>query len=551
MAGRDPLVSIVFNGELYNFQELRRELELAGHAFRSQSDTEVIVRAYEEWGQECVVRLRGMFAFVIWDGRTRQMLLARDRVGIKPLYYTDSPGLFAFASEPKALLAHPMIAKRVDPSAVADYFTYGYVPYDKCIFEGIRKLPAGHLMTFCEGQGRLTEYWRFSPESSPSARSPDAATLRSELAGAVRVHMVSDVPIGAFLSGGIDSSIVTALMAGASSSPIHTVSVGFDYGESELPYAREIANRYQTIHHEQIAAVDHVSELLSKLVYAYDEPMADTSTLPTYLLCKIARPDFKVGLSGDGGDELFAGYERYAGMLTERGRSPMTVALLNKLRAVPRLARVQMMLRRVEPDTLRKYQLHVGLFDEWECQRLAGPEVQSAARGKDSLWLFRKFFRADLPLLTALQWLDVKTYLTDDILVKVDRASMAHSLELRPPILDHRIVELAFRIPASQQRSAAGGKSFLKAASLDLLPAPILERRKRGFSPPTRSWFKAALWSIARDRIRSGYCIRDGLVDRSFVDWMVSNGTERRWSKVWAVWFLEEWYRAWIAGHTQ
>ena len=548
MTTADGLVSIVYNGEIYNFQELRRQLAAAGHSFQSASDTEVVLRAYEHWGADCLKHLRGMFALGIWDNRLRRLLLARDRLGIKPLYYVQRGPLFAFASEPKALLAHPAISTRVDPSAVTDYLTYGYVPYDHCIFEGVRKLPAGHLLLYEAGHVRVDEYWTFTPSRNGVA-APTPADLRHELAEAVRQHLVADVPLGAFLSGGIDSSVVTALMSEASCSPVHTIAVGFDYGSSEIPYARDVAVRYHTAHEEEQVTVGGVDELIRSLAHSYDEPLADPSTVPTFLLCSAARRHVKVAISGDGGDELFAGYKWYARMLARRGASNLAAGVVGRLRGLPRLARLQVLLRDLETDVIRRYHHYVGLFDDWERQRLAGPALQPLLGARDSLWLFRKFFRQDLPLLTAMQWLDLKTFLVDDILVKVDRASMAHSLEVRPPILDHEVVELAFRIPADRQQDQQGGKAFFKAATADLLPVSVLNRGKRGFSPPTTDWFKASLWPIARERLLGGFAVRDGLIDGRFVDWMVANYTERRWYKVWSLWFLEEWYRAWIVGH--
>ena len=552
MTSADGPVSIVYNGEIYNFQELRRQLAAEGHSFRSTSDTEVVLRAYEHWGADCLPRLRGMFAFAIWDGKRRRLLLARDRLGIKPLYYVQQGELFAFASEPKALLAHPAISARVDPSALADYLTHGYVPFDRCIFKGVRKLPAGHRLLYDAGNIRLDEYWTFSPSDRDDVARPSPAALHDELAEAVRLHLVADVPLGAFLSGGVDSSVVTALMSKASDLPIHTLAVGFDYGPSELPYAREVAARYGTEHQEEHIKAGGVDELIRTLARSYDEPLADPSTIPTYLLCSAARRHVTVAVSGDGGDELFAGYDWYGRMLAPHSSSDLAAAVVNRLRALPRLARLQLLLRRLETDVIRRYHHHVGLFDDWERRRLAGPALQPFLREQDPLWLFRKFFRKDLPLLTALQWLDLKTFLVDDILVKIDRASMAHSLEVRPPILDHEVVELAFRIRAAQQRDGQGqqgGKAFFKAAMADLLPQSVLDRGKRGFSPPTTDWFKGSLWPIARERIIGGFAVRDGLIDGKFVDWMVANYTERRWYKVWSLWFLEEWYRAWIVGH--
>jgi asparagine synthase (glutamine-hydrolysing) len=549
MASDDRAVWIVFNGEIYNFKELRKELAADGRAFRSQSDTEVIVRAYQKWGVDCVARLRGMFAFALWDARLRRLLLARDRLGLKPLYYAPLANGLAFASEPKALLAHPALGARLDPVALGDYLSYGYVPHDRCIFAGVRKLPAGHLLTYEGGALGLSEYWSFTPTpDDPSAPTP--AALRDELTEAVRLHLIADVPVGAFLSGGVDSSVVTALMSQASATRVRTIAVAFDDGPSELPFARDVAERWGTDHQEERVAARGVDELIRALARCYDEPLADPSSVPTYLLCGAARRHVKVAVSGDGGDELFAGYDRYGRMLASHGASAAATSVVNGLRGLPGLARLQIFLRQVEPDLVRRYHQHVGLFDEWEASRLAGPALAPALRGRDSLWLFRKFFRPDLPLLTALQWLDLKTYLVDDILVKVDRASMAHSLEVRPPILDHAVAELAFRVPPSRQRDERGGKAFLKAATADLLPPSVLDRGKRGFSPPTTAWFKASLWPIARQRILDGHCVRDGLIERAFVEWMVANYTERRWYKVWSLWFLEEWYRAWITAPT-
>ncbi|MGE0453378.1 MAG: asparagine synthase (glutamine-hydrolyzing) [Vicinamibacteria bacterium] len=549
MASDDRAVWVVFNGEIYNYRELRKELAADGRAFRSQSDTEVIVRAYERWGLDCVARLRGMFALAIWDARLRRLLLARDRLGLKPLYYAPLAGGLAFASEPKALLAHPALGARLDPQALGDYLSYGYVPHDRCIFAGVRKLPAGHLLTREASALALSEYWAFTPMAN-DASAPTPAALREELTEAVRLHLIADVPVGAFLSGGVDSSVVTALMSQASATRVRTIAVAFDEGPSELPFARDVAQRWGTDHQEERVTAGGVDELLRTLVSSYDEPLADPSSVPTYLLCEAARRHVKVAVSGDGGDELFAGYGRYGRMLATRVTSAAAAGLVNGLRGLTGLARLQVFLRRMEPDPIRRYHQYVGLFDAWELAHLAGPSLAPALRGHDSLWLFRKFFRPELPLLTALQWLDLKTYLVDDILVKVDRASMAHSLEVRPPILDHEVAELALRVPASRQRDERGGKAFLKAATADLLPPSVLERGKRGFSPPTTAWFKASLWPIARQRILDGHCVRDGLIERAFVQRMVANYTERRWYKVWSLWFLEEWYRTWITGPT-
>ncbi len=546
MATPDGRYTITYNGEVYNFQDLRRELVDLGLSFRSQSDTEVVLRAYETWGLESVNRLRGMFAFAIWDRAERRMLLARDRVGLKPLYYAHAGERFAFASEPKALLAHPAISSRVDPSALLDYLTYGYVPYDASIFAGIKKLPAGHALRYADGVIEIVDYWRFNPSSNP-AEPATLADLPGRLENAIGSHLVADVPIATFLSGGIDSSVVTALAARATPK-IDTLTVGFDSGTSELTDAREVATMCATHHREELVAVGQVDDLIQLLVHSYDEPLADTSTVPTYLLCKTAARHSKVALSGDGGDELFAGYLRYGRMLQPRLPSRTAAAAIDVVRKLPHLWRLQVLLRDLEPDPLRRYHLHAGLFDDWETARLSGTDLNAERRGRDPLWLFRKFYHADLPFLTALQWLDLKTYLVDDILVKVDRASMAHSLEVRPPLLDHELVELAFRMPSTEQRDDFGGKALLKRAAGNVLPAGVLGRDKRGFSPPITTWFKQSLWKSARERLLKGYCHRDGVLNMRTADTLVASHTERRWAKVWALWILEEWYRRWIVG---
>jgi asparagine synthase (glutamine-hydrolysing) len=554
MSNGDGTVWLTFNGEIYNYRELREELRGLGHHFRTETDSEVLLMAYQAWGVEALERIDGMFAFAVWDRPHKRLLLARDRLGIKPLYYAVDGGRFVFASEPKAILAHPDLNPRVDERALLDYLSYGYVPEPRCIFRGLHKLEAGHMMVIENGaMTRSRPYWTLEPGDWLEDRDDARSQVREHIDAAVRAQLVSDVPIGAFLSGGIDSSAVTA-SAALVRPGVRTFSVGFDDGDSELPYARQLAERYGTDHAEAVVGVTDAADIGSTLARFYDEPFADTSAIPTYLLCARGRRHVKVALSGDGGDELFAGYRWYAQQLG-RPTPPawvgrLTRRVFDRVRGLPRAARVPALQRRFEANPIERHFLYMQLFDSWEQLNLAGPGLDRAASEHDSLGLFRTHFRADLPLLTALQYLDLKTFLVDDILVKVDRASMASSLEVRPPLLDHRLVELAFRIPPHWQLEHGRGKSLLTAAVADRLPEEIRERPKRGFSAPVTRWFRGGLWEACRERLVGGRLIEDGLIDRTFVDWMVRNYTERRWAKVWSLLALEEWYRRWIRGES-
>ena len=547
--GRQPMADtrgelwIVFNGEIYNYCELRDEL--ADQAFATRTDTEVILAAYRAWGIDCVRHLRGMFAFAIFDARHRRLVLARDRLGIKPMYYAEAGGTLQFASEPKALL----LQKRApDPASLLDYLSYGYVPWDRCAFDGIRKLPPASVLVHDERGTQITTYWQ--PEPTPRLTGePAAEAVREKLDDAVRAHLIADVPLGAFLSGGVDSSAIVASAARALPDPLRTIAVDFDVGESELPHARAVAERYHTKHVEHRTRADDVIALLDKLAFAYDEPLADTSTVPTYLMCELARRDVTVALSGDGGDELFAGYTWY-GIARDRplpgGRA--VEKLVSLVRGLPRLARAQRVLRRAVPDVLERYHHAMCLFDPWELARLAGPRLAPALRGYDPRWLFARHFRRDLPLLTALQLLDLRTFLVDDILVKVDRAGMASSLEVRPPLLDHALVETAFDIAPEAMLADGRGKWPLRRAVQDRLPASVLARAKRGFSAPMSTWFRAGVADAARQRLRTGPLVADGLIEPRFVDWMIDNYRERRWAKLWSLLVLERWYERWVRG---
>ena len=551
MANEDGSIWITFNGEIYNFKQLRTQLEELGHRFSSTSDTEVVIHTYEEWGESGVERLRGMFAYAIWDSREHRLLLVRDRLGIKPIYYYFDGHRLAFASELKAILADQTIPRKLDHDALLDYLTYGYVPFDRCIFQNMHKLPAAHMLTYKEGRLSVREYWEVNPDQSLSSPREAAGVIRECVADAVSSHMVADVPVGVFLSGGVDSSAVTGWMTRLSRDPVRSISINFDEGESEAAYARLAAKKFGTEHRERTISLGDAQAALRKLAWVYDEPFYDASAVPTLYLAEAARSEVKVALSGDGGDEVFAGYtwhKRSAQLSQFKLPGQQWVrSIVQKVRGLPFGARSAVLLKYfTDDDVIRHFRL-IGIYDDWELARLLGAKGRKIHRGRDYLWLFKKFFRSDLPLLTALQLVDLKTYLPDDILVKVDRASMAASLEVRPPLLDHLLVEQAFRLAPELQINSGETKWIFREAMRDMLPVAIYGRRKKGFSPPMTAWFKRGLWNLARDELLNGCCVQEGIIEPSFVEWMVNNVTERRWAKVWSLLMLEFWYRRWVA----
>ena len=459
ISGEDGAVTIVFNGEIYNFRELHRDLEARGHRFRTHSDTEAIVHAYEEYGPGCLDRLRGMFAFAIWDARTRELFLARDRVGKKPLYYTTTPGgAFVFGSELKCLLEHPEVPREVNHTAVDAYLTLGYVPDPLSIFRDVHKLPPGHHLTLRGGAVTLKQYWDF--EYGPAEAKPEGEyleELRALLDEAVRLRLVSEVPLGAFLSGGVDSSVVVGLMARHSSRPVKTFSIGFaEDSHDELKYARIAAGRFATDHHEFVVKPESC-QVVDELVRHFDEPFSDPSAVPTYVVSKLAREHVTVVLSGDGGDELFAGYTRY-GTDLRRGAfarlpRPVRRGLMEPLsRALPHGAWGRNYLRNVSLDPVDRYADSMSFFNALSKRALYTPDFRRRLGDEDwTLGLFRRHdarVRSGEPLDRML-YIDSKTYLPGDIMTKVDRMSMAVSLEARAPLLDHKLIEFVTRIPAS------------------------------------------------------------------------------------------------------
>ncbi|MCX7893483.1 MAG: amidotransferase 1, exosortase A system-associated [Burkholderiales bacterium] len=516
LPNEDGSVVVVFNGEIYNYQALIPELAALGHVFRTKSDTEVIVHAWEQWGEDCVRRFRGMFAFALWDRNRETLFLARDRLGVKPLFYALLPGgTFVFGSELKALLAHPDLGRELDPFAVEEYFALGYVPEPRTIFAAAAKLPPATTLSVKRGAPLPAprEYWdvRFTLDNPITAADAEAELLE-RLRESVRLRMISEVPLGAFLSGGVDSSAVVAVMAGVSAEPVNTCSIAFsDPRFDESAYALQVAERYRTRH-----SVDRVDaddfDLVDELVRLYDEPYADSSALPTYRVCQLARRHVTVALSGDGGDESFGGYRRYRMHMAEermRAALPLGVrrpmfgllgAVYPKADWAPRVLRAKSTFQALARDSVEAYFHSVSILRDDMRAALFSNTLKGKLGGYNAVEVFRRHgARAgtDDPL-ALVQYLDLHTYLVGDINTKVDRASMAHSLEVREPLMDHPLVEWLATLPSSLKVRGGEGKVLLKKAMEPHLPHDLMHRPKMGFSVPLASWFRGPL----RERVR-------------------------------------------------
>ena len=505
----DETVAVVFNGEIYNFVDLIPELQAFGHRFRTRSDTEVIVHAWEEWGEACVTRFRGMFAFALWDAPRRTLFLSRDRLGIKPLFHARlADGTFIFGSELKALLCHPDLPRSIDPRGVEDFFACGYVPEPRTILDGVAKLPPAHTLTVTPEGERLACYWQLRFEDDRALDEGEAMEeLIARLREAVRIRLIAEVPLGAFLSGGVDSSAVVALMAGLSDKPVTTCSISFGDAEyNEAAFARQVAERYATDHHEHRVEPDAFG-LVDRLAGLYDEPFADSSALPTYHVCELARRYVTVALSGDGGDENLAGYRRYRwdrdenrlrAVLPQGIRGPL-FGLLGRLYPkadwAPKVLRAKATFQSLARTPLEGYAHSVGILADDLRQRLFTPALHANLHGYRAVDSFREHFDAaptDDPL-SRIQYLDLKTYLVGDILTKVDRASMAHALEVRVPILDHLVVEWLATVPSRLKLKGRQGKYLFKKALEPLVPHDVLYRPKMGFTVPIEKWFRNEL----------------------------------------------------------
>jgi asparagine synthase (glutamine-hydrolysing) len=567
MSNEDGTVWVTFNGEIYNFQALRPALEGLGHRFATRSDTEVIVHAYEQYGAECVKHLRGMFAFALWDHRAQTLLLARDRVGKKPLYYAEAHGQLVFASELQGLLQHPDLSRQLDSTALDDYLTYGYVPAPKTIFKGVYKLPPAHYLTLKIGPGggakvRTERYWHLEYGPKLKVNEEEATEgLLEVLTEAVRLRLIADVPLGALLSGGIDSSMVVALMSRLSDRPVKTFSIGFDEQEfNELPYARLVAERYTTEHHEVIVHPNAL-EVLPTLVRHYGEPYADSSAIPTYYVAKLTRQHVKVALNGDGGDECFAGYERYLGSRLA-DRYQRVPALVRRLaleplgRLIPegthrrsRLRQLKSFLQVAGEPASRRYLRWVGYFSSGQKQALYTQEFQEQLAHYDAdrwlLGMWEQTARASVDPLDTLLSLDVQSYLPYDLLVKMDIATMANSLEARSPFLDHKVMEFCASLPSAYKLRGLTLKYLLKKAGARLLPPETLRRRKMGFGVPVGYWMRGELRSWVGEVLLSPRALKRGYFETEALHRFVHarlDGREQA-SELWALLWLELWHQ--------
>lgn len=562
LASEDGAVQLVFNGEVYNFRELRRRLEAAGHVFRTAGDAETIVHLYEDDPERFLEPVNGMFAFALWDRRREQLVLARDRLGEKPLVYREEPGRLLFASELKSLLQVPGVPREIDPRALDEYLTYQYVPHPRSIFEGFAKLAPGHLAVYRAGRLAVRPYWNPDFRVEEELPAPEyAGRLRALMESSVAMRLESEVPLGAFLSGGVDSTIVVGLMSRLSGSLVRTFSIGFSEREyDETPYARLAAERFGTEHEEFQVRPDAVA-ILPKLAWHYDEPFADSSALPTWYLSELTRRHVTVSLTGDGGDELFAGYDRYravalAGVLD---RWPLARGVLSAgwWQRVPSRRAQKCLLRRAKrfAESLglapaRRYLEWISIFNAARRAQLYSADFAQRLAGADPLEFLESGMRraAGRDAVTAASLGDLVTYLPCDLMTKVDTASMAQGLECRAPFLDHRLVELAARMPARLKFRGARGKRILRETFADLLPEPIARRGKMGFGVPLDHWFRGALGDFAREVLLDKQSRERGYFRPESVGILLDEHRQGRFDhgyRLWALLILELWHRQW------
>jgi len=562
MSNEDGTIWVLLNGEIYNYPELRAELLQRGHKFATKSDTEAIVHLYEDLGEGCFAKLRGMFSIAIWDSRCRKLVLARDRVGKKPLFYAADRERILFGSELKALLAGDSLSRKMDEQALSDYFSFGYIPAPKTIYRSVRKVMPGHYLVAAADGTRETCYWDLSfAKVRQQSEEEWGEQLRHEICEATRVRLMSDVPLGAFLSGGIDSSSVVAMMSHLMKRAVTTCSIGFQeekYNESE--YARQVSTLFSTEHHEEIVE-PNAMDIVDKLAWHYDEPFADSSAIPTYYVSKIARSQVTVALGGDGGDESFAGYRRYKlDYYENRLRSHVPAALRQGLFGplgrwypamawAPRIFRAKATFESLSRSPLEGYFNSISYFRPNDKARLFTADFRKQLGAYDSLDLFRHYYdQADTEdPLSKIQYVDIKTYLTDDILTKVDRASMAVSLEVRAPLLDHKLLEFAASMPSSLKLRNGTGKYILKKSLEPVLPRNILYRPKQGFAIPLDVWFRRELKELAESIIVK---TEDGILDRNFLTkiWnQHQKGVYDRSALLWSVLMFRKWRQTFCA----
>ncbi len=559
MATPDGSIHVIHNGEIYNFMSVRRDLEESGVEFSTRSDTEVVLRAYEKWGPSCVERLHGIFAFGIWDSRKKRLFIARDRLGIKPLYYATDPDRFIFASEIKAFLKHPDFDRTVDPRAVDRYFSFGYIPAPDTIFATVKKLLPAHYLIWENGTIRTDRYWRFEPRGQESDKTNVEWTdeFRDVFQKAVSRQMISDVPLGAFLSGGIDSSLIVWMMSQSTDEPVRTFTIGFGQdGMSEAPYAKIVADRFST-RHEEFEVTPEAIDILPKLVWHLDEPFADSSALPTYFVSKITREQVTVALSGDGGDELFAGYTRHQGERLTRGfqalppwaRSGIVGAL--KKGGPQKLKRLENVLANAELDFVTRYRNKEALSQSIDRLGLYSDNFRSDVGDDDSIEQLLELARitSDADYIDRLTQFDLEFYLPNDMLTKVDKMSMASSLEVRVPFLDETVLEIAARIPTRLKLRGFTTKYLLRRLAAEVLPREITQRRKQGFGIPLQGWFRGQLTSYAREMLLDTRTLSRGYFDRPALETVLDDHENGRFDHghlIYALISFELWNRVFI-----
>jgi len=562
MANENGTVWIVFNGEIYNYNELRPELEKKGHALKSHSDTEVVIHLYEQYGEDCVKHLRGMFAFAIWDERNGSLLLARDRVGKKPLFYHCRSGVFTFSSELCSLLESGMVKKNINPSAIDHYLAFGYIPAPLTIYRDVFKLPPAHTLLFKDRIVSLKQYWELDYLRKIKISEQDAASeVMRLLKEAVKIRLYSDVPLGAFLSGGIDSSTIVGLMSQLSDIKVKTFSIGFaEKKYNELDYARRIARRFNTDHHEFIVKPNAL-EILPLLVERYGEPYAESSCIPTYYVAQETRRYVTVALNGDGGDELFAGYERYQAMVIAEMFQKMPAIFRKAIKGVSgvlpdsvdqknKLRRLKRFIDAIDLPLQARYLRWVGIFDTPLRVKLYTEEFSQKISLDGPLKLIGKFLdKSGLNLIDSLLRTDTNVYLPDDLLVKVDIASMANSLEGRSPFLDHKLMEFAASLPADYKLKNSVKKYILKKAIKDLIPPENIHRSKMGFGVPVGEWFRGDLKGLLCETLFSKECMRRGYFKPDVIREMVESHLSRQRDYTFCLWsllMLELWHRRFI-----
>ena len=559
----DHSIVIVFNGEIYNHQEIRKELQAKGHVFRSKSDTEAIIHAYEEYGEDCPQKLNGMFAFAIWDNNRQKLFLARDRIGIKPLYYCHDDERIIFGSELKSILQIKDVPRCIDLKALDNFLTFEYIPGPLSIFEGIYKLLPAHTLSYENGRVRIKKYWHLEYRACAKSQQEIGEEFIALLQDSVKIRLMSDVPLGAFLSGGLDSSTIVALMSRTSDNGVKTFSVGFDDSTyNELPFARTVASHFNTEHYEEFIKPDAVS-LTEKLISHLDEPFGDFSVFPTFMVSEMARKHVTVVLSGDGGDEILAGYDTYIADRLARQYARIPTFLRNGLvepilNLIPPTEKKKGVINRakrfVEGFRLPRSLQHVRwmiFLQQAEKRLLYSNDLLNGIDDENPYdFIEEKFARAaSVEPLDQQEYVDIMTYLVDDILVKVDRMSMAVSLEARVPFLDYRVVEFAATIPANMRLNGNATKYILKQAGRNLLPKKILERGKEGFSIPIKNWLKNELKPMMMDSLSEDQLNKTRLFNKHYVQKLKDEhlqGKENHSHRIWALMMFQMWLNSYM-----